>query len=160
MNINKLIKYNSNPYTAVRITFLHSEQELVEFQLQLSEIEENIFNRIVEIQINSVEFIMFVTFKDLSNIGNFLKNNNIKFKIENIVNELFEMSNLDEFISSINEETDEEIISLIKKAFPNYLTIKEIINSIFNQYNVDDVLELINNKGINILNEFHKNILK
>lgn len=159
MQVDKLIKYNSNPYTAVRITLLHSDEELEVLKANLSDLEIGSSNRIIEIEINSKEFILFITQKDLISVVNNFKNNNIKLKIVNIIKDLFEMSNLEEFINS-NEETDEEVISLVKKAFPNYMTLEEIINNMFNiHYNIDDVLDLINNKGIESLNKFNKSFL-
>jgi hypothetical protein len=167
-NLNRLIKANLNPYTIVRVISFNTEGELLEIERNNPEldIESKLVNRFVEIEVLPTEAILFVSKNDLITINKELTNVGIKFKITNIINEFFEMDNLNELLLKLDNDDnlDESEKDMVKDFFPNHKTQREkaisIIKSVFeNNFTTDDVLDRINSKGIDSLNEFHKNIL-
>jgi len=158
--VNKLIQNNLNPYTAVRVTFLSSEEELETLQNKFQSIE--LKEDVIELEISLTECILLIRRKDLITLVQELKPFMNKLKIHNAVNELFELDNLTNLLDNLETNNDPEFNN---EFFPGFVfpreKAKEIINLIFETYfNTNDVLDLISIKGFNSLNEFHKNILK
>lgn len=167
-NLNKLIKANLNPYTIVRLIALNTEEELIEIECNNPgfDIESKLVDNFVEIEVSSTEIILFISKNDLITVNKELINIGIKYKIINVINEFFEMDNLDELLFKLegDDELDESTKELVKDFFPNHKTPREkaisIIKSVFeNNFTTDDVLDRINSKGLESLNKFHKNIL-
>lgn len=167
-NLNRLIKVNLNPYTIVRVIALNTKEELNKIRRNTSEldIDNKMMDNFVEIEISDFEAILFISKNDLVTMNKELTNIGVKFKITNIVNEFFEMDNLDELLLKLenDDDLDESTKELVKDCFPEFKTQKEkassIIKSVFlNNFTTDDVLDKINSKGFESLNKFHKNIL-
>lgn len=165
--LNKVVENSLNPYTIVRMISLNTKEELAEIERNVPEFDISTVSDMVEIEISPVEMILFITKNDLSTMSKRLSNVGVKFITTNIVDEIFEMDNLDELLSKLNEEhnlSDEEK-ELVDECFPGYIPKKQkainIINTVFeSNFGVDDVLDRINVKGSGSLNEFHKNLLK
>jgi hypothetical protein len=147
---------------------LNTEEELDEIRRNISEldIDNKLVDDFVEIEISDVEVILFISKNDLVTTNKELTNVGIKFKMTNIINEFFEMDNLNELLLKLDndDDLDESEKDMVKDFFPNHKTQREkaisIIKSVFeNNFTTDDVLDRINSKGIDSLNEFHKNIL-
>jgi hypothetical protein len=158
--VDKLIQNNLNPYTAVRVMFTSLEEELQLFQNKFQSIE--LKEDVIELEISSTECILLIRRKDLNILIQELKPFQNKLQIVNAINDLFELNNLIDLLNNLETNNDPEFND---EFFPGFVFPKEkaieIIHSIFeNNFNTNDVLELINNKGINSLNEFHKNLLK
>ena len=167
-NLNRLIKVNLNPYTIIRVTALNTEEELIEIERNNPrlDIDSKLVDNFVEIEVSSTEVILLISKNDLVTVNKELTNACIKYKITNIINEFFEMDNLNELLLKLegDDDLDELEKELVKDFFPNFKTPREkaisIIKSVFeNNFTMDDVLDRINSKGIESLNEFHKNIL-
>jgi hypothetical protein len=167
-NLNRLIKINLNPYTIVRVIALNTEEELDEIRRNTSEldIDNKLVDNFVEIEVSDTEAILFVSKNDLVTVNKELTDVGVKFKIINVVNEFFEMDNLNELLLKLenDDNLDESERDMVKDFFPNHKTQREkaisIIKSVFvNNFTTDNVLDRINSKGIESLNEFHKNIL-
>ena len=167
--LDKIIANNVNPYTIVRIVSLNTEEELNEIQNNIT--DEEVLNLktndVVEIEISLFESILFITRNDLIDLTKKLKDLEINFRITNIINEIFEMDNLDELLTKLENlddltELEKEIMN---ECFPGVISQRQkainIINSVFeSNFSVDDILDRINIKGSGSLNEFHKNLLK
>lgn len=167
-DLNKLIKANLNPYTIIRVVALNTEEELDEIRRNTSEIdvENKLVDDFVEIEISDFEAILFISKNDLITMNKELTNVGVKYKVINIINELFEMDNIDDLLLKLDNDDDLDELEkdMVKDFFPNFKTPREkaknIIKSVFeNNYTTDDVLDRINSKGFESLNEFHKNIL-
>ena len=167
-NLNRLIKVNLNPYTIIHVTALNTEEELIEIERNNSglDIDSKLVDNFVEIEVSSTEVILLISKNDLVTANKELTNACIKYKITNIINEFFEMDNINELLLKLegDDDLDEPTKELVKDFFPNFKTPREkaisIIKSVFeNNFTMDDVLDRINSKGIESLNEFHKNIL-
>jgi len=167
-DLNKLIKANLNPYTIVRVVALNTEEELDEIRRNTAEldIDNKLVDNFVEIEVSDTEAILFISKNDLVTVNKELTDVGVKFKITNIINEFFEMDNLDELLLKLenDDDLDELTKELVKDCFPEFKTPREkatsIIKSIFlNNFTTDDVLDRISEKGFESLNEFHKNIL-
>jgi hypothetical protein len=167
-DLNRLIKVNLNPYTIVRLIALNTEEELEEIEQNTSglDIDSKLVDNFVEIEVSPIEAILFISKNDLITVNKELTSVGIKFKMTNIINEFFEMDNLNELLLKLegDDDLDESEKELVKDFFPNFKTPREkaisIIKSVFeNNFTMDDVLDRINSKGIDSLNEFHKNIL-
>ena len=167
--LDKIIANNINPYTIVRIVSLNTEEELNEIQNNIT--DEEVLNLktndVVEIEISLFESILFITRNDLIDLTKKLKDLEINFRITNIINEIFEMDNLDKLLTKLENlddltELEKEIMN---ECFPGVISQRQkainIINSVFeSNFSVDDILDRINIKGSGSLNEFHKNLLK
>jgi hypothetical protein len=141
---------------------LNTEEELDEIQYNMPEFENIMTGDVVEIEISPVEAIIFINRNDLITSTRRLKDSGVKFKVTNIVNEIFEMDSLDELLSSLEIDENPELTA---EFFPGLLCQRQkainIISSVFeSNFSVDDVLDRINTKGSGSLNEFHKNLLK
>jgi hypothetical protein len=167
-DLNRLIKANLNPYTIVRVVALNTEEELDEIRRNTSEldIDNKLVDNFVEIEVSDTEAILFISKNDLVTVNKELTDVGVKFKITNIINEFFEMDNLNELLLKLenDDDLDELTKELVKDCFPEFKTPREkatsIIKSIFlNNFTTDDVLDRISEKGFESLNEFHKNIL-
>lgn len=170
--LDELIANNLNPFIALHFKVLQTTEELEALFVKAaseghSESIEKVLENTIEIEISPIECIMLMTKNNLVEFLDMNKKIGIKYEMKNYVNELFEMDNLDELLSKLNEEhnlSDEEK-ELVDECFPGYVPKKQkainIINTVF-EYNfgVDDVLDRINIKGSGSLNEFHKNLLK
>jgi hypothetical protein len=160
--LDELVANSLNPYTIVRMVSLNTEKELDEIQHSMPEFENIMTGDVVEIEISPIEAIIFINRNDLITSTRRLKDSGVNFKVTNIVNELFEMDNLDELLSSLEIDENPELTA---EFFPGLLCQRQkainIINSVFeSNFSVDDVLDRINTKGSGSLNEFHKNLLK
>jgi hypothetical protein len=171
-DLNRLIKANLNPFTAMHFKTDHTPEELEAIFAEAvvngdgDEIEKVLENT-VEIEISLFESIMLMTRNDLTAFLSLLNKCGVRYEIKNFTKELFELDNLDELLNNFKEDKDnlsDEERELVKECFPNHKTQKEkassIIKSLFaNNFTTDDVLDRINSKGFESLNEFHKNIL-
>lgn len=160
--LDELVANSLNPYTIVRMVSLTTEEELKEIERDTPEFDNDMTGDVVEIEISPVESIFFINRKDLITSTTRLKEVGIKFKVTNIVNEIFEMDSLDELLSSLEIDENPELTA---EFFPGLLCQRQkainIINSVFeSNFGVDDVLDKISTKGSGSLNEFHKNLLK
>ena len=161
--LDKLVANSLNPYTIVRITSSNTEEELDKIADNMVGFEDGLMgNDAIEIEISPVEAIVFINKNDLATTIKRLKEIGIKFEITNIVNEIFEMDNLDNLLSYFEIDEDPEFTA---EFFPGLVSQQQkvinIINSIFeNNFTMDDVLDRISTKGLDSLNEFHKNLLK
>lgn len=167
-DLNRLVKMNLNPFTIVRMVSLNTEEELNKIEHNTSEldIDSKLVDNHVEIEISPVEMILFISKNDLVTMNKELTNAGVKFKVTNIVNEIFEMDNLNELLLKLENDDDLNELDkeLINDCFPGFKTPREkaisIIKSVFaNNFTNDDVLDRISSKGFESLNEFHKNIL-
>jgi hypothetical protein len=171
-DLDRLVKININPFTAMHFKTDHISEEL-EVLFAEAEINgdgdkiERILENAVEIEISLFESIMFMTKNDLTAFLSLLNKCGIRYEMRNFTKDLFEMDNLNELLNNFKEDKDnlsDEERELVKECFPNHKTQKEkatsIIKSIFvNNFTTDDVLDRISEKGFKSLNEFHKNIL-
>ena len=160
--LDELIANSLNPYTIVRMVSSNTEEELKKIECNTPVFDNDMTGDVVEIEISPVEAIVLINRKDLITSTKRLKDVGVKFKVINIVNEIFEMNSLDGLLSSL--EIDENP-KLTAEFFPGLLCQRQkainIINSVFeSNFNIDDVLDRINVKGSGSLNEFHKNLLK
>ncbi len=160
--LDELVANSLNPYTIVRMVSLTTEEELKEIERDTPEFDNDMTGDVVEIEISPVESIFFINRKDLITSTTRLKEVGIKFKVTNIVNEIFEMDSLDELLSSLEIDENPELTA---EFFPGLLCQRQkainIINSVFeSNFGVDDILDKISTKGSGSLNEFHKNLLK
>jgi arsenate reductase-like glutaredoxin family protein len=171
-DLDRLVKININPFTAMHFKTDHTSEELEAIFAEAAmngdgdEIEK-ILENTVEIEISLFESIMFMTKNDLTAFLSLLNKCGIRYEMRNFTKDLFEMDNLNELLNNFKDDmnnlSDEEK-ELVKECFPNHKTQKEkatsIIKSIFvNNFTTDDVLDRISEKGFKSLNEFHKNIL-
>jgi hypothetical protein len=160
--LDELIANSLNPYTIVRMVSLTTEEELKEIEHNMPEFDNDMTGDVIEIEVSPVEAIIFINRNDLITSTRRLKEVGIKFKVTNIVNEVFEMDSLDGLLSSLEIDENPELTA---EFFPGLLCQRQkainIINSVFeSNFSVDDVLDRINTKGSGSLNEFHKNLLK
>ena len=171
-DLDRLVKINLNPFTAMHFKTDHTPEELEAIFAEAvingdDDKIEKILENAVEIEISLFESIMFMTKNDLTAFLSLLNKCGVRYEMRNFTKDLFEMDNLDELLNNFKDDKDnlsDEERELIKECFPNHKTQKEkatsIIKSIFvNNFTTDDVLDRINSKGFESLNEFHKNIL-
>jgi hypothetical protein len=171
-DLDRLVKININPFTAMHFKTDHTSEELEAIFAEAAmngdgdEIEK-ILENTVEIEISLFESIMFMTKNDLTAFLSLLNKCGVRYEMRNFTKDLFEMDNLNELLNNFKDDmnnlSDEEK-ELVKECFPNHKTQKEkatsIIKSLFlNNFTTDDVLDRISEKGFESLNEFHKNIL-
>jgi len=171
-DLDRLVKININPFTAMHFKTDHTSEELEAIFAEAAmngdgdEIEK-ILENTVEIEISLFESIMFMTKNDLTAFLSLLNKCGVRYEMRNFTKDLFEMDNLNELLNNFKDDKDnlsDEERELVKECFPNHKTQKEkatsIIKSLFlNNFTTDDVLDRINKKGFESLNEFHKNIL-
>jgi arsenate reductase-like glutaredoxin family protein len=171
-DLDRLVKININPFTAMHFKTDHTSEELEAIFAEAAmngdgdEIEK-ILENTVEIEISLFESIMFMTKNDLTAFLSLLNKCGVRYEMRNFTKDLFEMDNLNELLNNFKDDKDnlsDEERELVKECFPNHKTQKEkassIIKSLFvNNFTTDDVLDRINSKGFESLNEFHKNIL-
>jgi hypothetical protein len=171
-DLDRLVKININPFTAIHFKTDHTSEELEAIFTEAvmngdgDEIEKALENTI-EIEISLFESIMFMTKNDLTVFLSLLNKCGVRYEMRNFTKDLFEMDNLNELLNNFKEDKDnlsDEERELVKECFPNHKTQKEkatsIIKSLFlNNFTTDDVLDRISEKGFESLNEFHKNIL-
>jgi len=171
-DLDRLVKININPFTAMHFKTDHTSEELEAIFAEAAmngdgdEIE-RILENTVEIEISLFESIMLMTRNDLTEFLSLLNKCGVRYEMRNFTKDLFEMDNLNELLNNFKEDKDnlsDEERELVKECFPNHKTQKEkatsIIKSLFlNNFTTDDVLDRISEKGFESLNEFHKNIL-
>jgi len=171
-DLDRLVKININPFTAMHFKTDHTSEELEAIFAEAAmngdgdEIE-RILENTVEIEISLFESIMLMTRNDLTAFLSLLNKCGVRYEMRNFTKDLFEMDNLNELLNNFKEDKDnlsDEERELVKECFPNHKTQKEkassIIKSLFlNNFTTDDVLDRISEKGFESLNEFHKNIL-
>jgi hypothetical protein len=171
-DLDRLVKININPFTAIHFKTDHTSEELEAIFIEAvmngdgDEIEKALENTI-EIEISLFESIMFMTKNDLTVFLSLLNKCGVRYEMRNFTKDLFEMDNLNELLNNFKDDKDnlsDEERELVKECFPNHKTQKEkatsIIKSLFlNNFTTDDVLDRISEKGFESLNEFHKNIL-
>ena len=171
-DLDRLVKININPFTAMHFKTDHTSEELEAIFAEAAmngdgdEIE-RILENTIEIEISLFESIMFMTKNDLTMFLSLLNKCGVRYEMRNFTKDLFEMDNLNELLNNFKEDKDnlsDEERELVKECFPNHKTQKEkatsIIKSLFlNNFTTDDVLDRISEKGFESLNEFHKNIL-
>ena len=171
-DLDRLVKINLNPFTAMHFKTDHTPEELEAIFAEAAmngdaDLIEKVLENTVEIEISLFESIMLMTKNDLTAFLSLLNKCGVRYEIKNFTKDLFEMDNLDELLNNFKEDKDnlsDEERELVKECFPNHKTQKEkassIIKSLFaNNFTTDDVLDRINSKGFESLNEFHKNIL-
>jgi hypothetical protein len=170
-DLDRLVKININPFTAMHFKTDHTSEELEAIFTEaamngdVDEIEKTLENTI-EIEISLFESIMLMTKNDLTAFLSLLNKCGIRYEMRNFTKDLFKMDNLNELLLKLENDDDLNELDkeLIKDCFPNHKTPREkatsIIKSIFiNNFTTDDVLDRISEKGFESLNEFHKNIL-
>ena len=170
-DLDRLVKINLNPFTAMHFKTDHTSEELEAIFTEaamngdVDEIEK-ILESTVEMEISLFESIMFMTKNDLTAFLSLLNKCGVRYEMRNFTKDLFKMDNLNELLLKLENDNDLNELDkeLIKDCFPNHKTPREkatsIIKSIFlNNFTSDDVLDRINEKGFESLNEFHKNIL-
>ena len=171
-DLDRLVKININPFTAMHFKTDHTSEELEAIFAEAAmngdgDKIERILENTVEIEISLFESIMLMTRNDLTAFLSLLNKCGIRYEMRNFTKDLFEMDNLNELLNNFKDDmnnlSDEEK-ELVKECFPNHKTQKEkatsIIKSLFlNNFTTDDVLDRISEKGFESLNEFHKNIL-
>jgi len=171
-DLDRLVKININPFTAMHFKTDHTSEELEAIFTEAAingdgDKIDRILKNTVEIEISLFESIMFMTKNDLTAFLSLINKCGIRYEMKNFTKDLFEMDNLNELLNSLKDDDDnlsDEERELVKDCFPNFKTKKEkatsIIKSIFtNNFTTDDVLDRISEKGFESLNEFHKNIL-
>jgi hypothetical protein len=171
-DLDRLVKININPFTAMHFKTDHTSEELEAIFAKAAmngdgDKIERILENTVEIEISLFESIMFMTKNDLTAFLSLLNKCGVRYEMRNFTKDLFEMDNLNELLNNFKEDKDnlsDEERELVKECFPNHKTQKEkatsIIKSLFlNNFTTDDVLDRISEKGFESLNEFHKNIL-
>jgi hypothetical protein len=170
-DLDRLVKININPFTAMYFKTDHTSEELEAIFTEaamngdVDEIEKTLENTI-EIEISLFESIMLMTKNDLTAFLSLLNKCGIRYEMRNFTKNLFEMDNLNELLLKLENDDDLSELDkeLINDCFPGFKTPREkatsIIKSIFaNNFTTDDVLDRISEKGFESLNEFHKNIL-
>lgn len=170
-DLDRLVKININPFTAIHFKTDHTSEELEAIFTEaainggVDEIDK-ILENTVEIEISLSESIMFMTKNDLTAFLSLLNKCGVRYEMRNFTKDLFEMDNLNELLLKLeNDDNLNELEKeLVKDCFPGLKTPREkatsIIKSIFvNNFTTDNVLDRINEKGFESLNEFHKNIL-
>jgi hypothetical protein len=170
-DLDRLVKININPFTAMHFKTDHTSEELEAIFTEaamngdVDEIEKTLENTI-EIEISLFESIMLMTKNDLTAFLSLLNKCGIRYEMRNFTKNLFEMDNLNELLLKLENDDDLSELDkeLINDCFPGFKTPREkatsIIKSIFvNNFTTDDVLDRISEKGFESLNEFHKNIL-
>ena len=172
-DLDRLVKINLNPFTAMHFKTDHTSEELEAIFTEaamngdVDEIEK-ILESTVEMEISLFESIMFMTKNDLTAFLSLLNKCGVRYEMRNFTKDLFEMDNLNELLNNFKDDNYDDLSELeqelVKDCFPNHKTPREkatsIIKSIFlNNFTSDDVLDRINEKGFESLNEFHKNIL-
>jgi hypothetical protein len=170
-DLDRLVKININPFTAMHFKTDHTSEELEAIFTEATmngdgdEIEK-ILENTVEMEISLFESIMFMTKNDLTAFLSLLNKCDVRYEMRNFTKDLFKMDNLNELLLKLENDDDLNELDkeLIKDCFPNHKTPREkatsIIKSIFvNNFTTDDVLDRISEKGFESLNEFHKNIL-
>jgi hypothetical protein len=170
-DLDRLVKININPFTAMHFKTDHTSEELEAIFTEAAmngdgDKIERILKNTVEIEISLFESIMFMTKNDLTAFLSLLNKCGVRYEMRNFTKDLFEMDNLNELLLKLENDDDLNELDkeLIKDCFPNHKTPREkatsIIKSIFvNNFTTDDVLDRISEKGFESLNEFHKNIL-
>ena len=170
-DLDRLVKININPFTAMHFKTDHTSEELEAIFTEaamnggIDEMDE-ILESTVEMEISLFESIMFMTKNDLTAFLSLLNKCGVRYEMRNFTKDLFEMDNLNELLLKLENDDDLSELDkeLIKDCFPGLKTPREkatsIIKSIFvNNFTTDNVLDRINEKGFESLNEFHKNIL-
>jgi hypothetical protein len=170
-DLDRLVKININPFTAIHFKTDHTSEELGTIFTEaainggVNAIEKTLEN-IIEIEISLFESIMLMTKNDLTAFLSLLNKCGIRYEMRNFTKDLFEMGNLNELLLKLENDDDLSELDkeLINDCFPGFKTPRKkatnIINSIFvNNFTTDDVLDRISKKGFESLNEFHKNIL-
>jgi arsenate reductase-like glutaredoxin family protein len=171
-DLDRLVKINTNPFTAMHFKTDHTSEELEAIFAKAAmngdaDLIEKVLENTVEIEISLFESIMLMTRNDLTAFLSLLDKCGVRYEMRNFTKDLFEMDNLNELLNNFKDDKDnlsDEERELVKECFPNHKTQKEkassIIKSLFvNNFTTDDVLDRINSKGFESLNEFHKNIL-
>jgi hypothetical protein len=170
-DLDRLVKININPFTAMHFKTDHTSEELEAIFTEAAmnggiDEMDKILENTVEIEISLFESIMFMTKNDLTAFLSLLNKCDVRYEMRNFTKDLFKMDNLNELLLKLENDDDLNELDkeLIKDCFPNHKTPREkatsIIKSIFiNNFTTDDVLDRISEKGFESLNEFHKNIL-
>ena len=170
-DLDRLVKINLNPFTAMHFKTDHTPEELEAIFAEAvingdGDKIEKILENAIEIEISLFESIMFMTKNDLTAFLSLLNKCGVRYEMRNFTKDLFEMDNLDELLLKLenDDDLDEPTKELVKDCFPEFKTSREkansIIKSVFlNNFTTDDVLDRINSKGFESLNKFHKNIL-
>ena len=170
-DLDRLIKININPFTAMHFKTDHTSEELEAIFTEAAmngdvDVIEKTLENTIEIEISLFESIMLMTKNDLTAFLSLLNKCGVRYEMRNFTKDLFKMDNLNELLLKLENDNDLNELDkeLIKDCFPNHKTPREkvtsIIKSIFlNNFTSDDVLDRINEKGFESLNEFHKNIL-
>jgi hypothetical protein len=170
-DLDRLVKININPFTAMHFKTDHTSEELEVIFTEAAmnggiDEMDKILESTVEMEISLFESIMFMTKNDLTAFLSLLNKCGVRYEMRNFTKDLFKMDNLNELLLKLENDDDLNELDkeLIKDCFPNHKTPREkatsIIKSIFvNNFTTDDVLDRINEKGFESLNEFHKNIL-
>jgi hypothetical protein len=172
-DLDRLVKININPFTAMHFKTDHASEELEAIFTEAAmnggiDEMDKILENTVEIEISLFESIMFMTKNDLTAFLSLLNKCGVRYEMRNFTKDLFKMDNLNELLNNFKDDDYDDLSELeqelVKDCFPNFKTQKEkatsIIKSIFaNNFTTDDVLDRISEKGFESLNEFHKNIL-
>jgi hypothetical protein len=172
-DLDRLVKININPFTAMHFKTDHTSEELEAIFTEAAmnggiDEMDKILENTIEIEISLFESIMFMTKNDLTAFLSLLNKCGVRYEMRNFTKDLFKMDNLNELLNNFKDDNCDDLSELeqelVKDCFPNFKTQKEkatsIIKSIFaNNFTTDDVLDRISEKGFESLNEFHKNIL-
>lgn len=164
--LNKLVEFNLNPPVIFKIVLNHTIEEIEQFKEKFATIitdDEGAEYKFKCVIVDINEYVSYIfTDKDyLVKLKNLFNRTGIDFTLTNASRELFELTNIDEILSSLEEDDD---ISYTEEFFPGYSFPRnkatEIIKSVFEStFTIDDVLDRINMLGLASLNNFHKHLL-
>ena len=162
------IENSKNPFMVFQLELLNSLEEIeqitdnVENILTLDEIV-SIENNVIAADVSKIKDYIIINQSFIEQFKQLMSKCGLKFKMTNIINDVWNMNNIKEFISLFGDEDLNP--ELTQQFFPglqgNFEKINEILKVVVeSQFTLNDVLDKINEQGIDSLNELNKYILE
>jgi len=166
--INIQIENINNPFMVFQLELLNSLEEIeqitdnIENILTLDEIR-TIEDNVIAADLSKTKDYIIVNQSFIEQFKQLMSKCGLKFKMTNIINDVWNMNNIKEFINLFGDEDPNP--ELTQQFFPGIQTNFDKVNEILkvvveSQFTLNDVLDKINEQGIDSLNELNKYILE
>lgn len=162
------IENNNNPFMVFQLDLLNSLEEIEQINNNIENIltsDEIIFidTNVIAADLSKTKDYIIINQSFIEQFKQLMDKCGFKIQMTNIINDVWNMNNIKEFISLFGEEDPNP--ELTQQFFPGLQTTFDKVNQILkviieSQFTLDNVLDKINEQGIDSLNELNKYILE
>lgn len=162
------IENNNNPFMVFQLDLLNSLEEIEQINNNIENILSPdeitlIDTNIIAADLSKTKDYIIINQSFIEQFKQLMDKCGFKIQMTNIINDVWNMNNIKEFINLFGEEDPNP--ELTQEVFPGLQTTFDKVNQILkvmieSQFALNDVLDKINEQGIDSLNELNKYILE